>query len=311
MKEETDISIIIPAYNEQENVSLLYKELKIVLENINKSFELIFVDDGSTDKTLENLKYLHEKDSRVKIIVFEKNFKKSAALSAGFNEAKGRIVFTMDADLQDDPKEIPKFLKKLDEGYDLVSGWKFKRFDPITKTLPSKFFNFLTRKMTGVNIHDSNCGFKAYKQRVIKNVSVYGELHRYIPALSNWKGFKVGEIKVCHRPRKFGKSKYGTKRLVSGFLDLITVKFLTEFDKKPLHFFGSIGLISGFAGFLMLLYLFILKLFLSKSIGQRPLLLLGILLVILSVQFFSLGLLGEMVTFNSKKENYIIKETIQ
>jgi hypothetical protein len=215
----------------------------------------------------------------------------------------------MDADLQDDPKEIPRFIKKLDEGYDMVSGWKFKRYDPISKTIPSKFFNWLTKVTTGVNIHDSNCGFKAYRKDVVKNVNVYGELHRYIPALAHWKGFSVGEIKVQHHARKFGKSKYGTKRLINGFFDLITVKFLSSFQSKPLHFFGIISLFCGLIGIISMVYLFYLKL-LGSSIGDRPLFLLSILSIILSIQFISLGLIGEMITFNSKKENYIIKEKI-
>jgi len=286
------LSLIIPVYNEQDNVLPLYNKLKAVLEY---DHELIFIDDGSKDNTYEILKNIQKKDSKLKIIRFRNNFGKSEALSKGFKHAKGDIIITMDGDLQDDPEEIPRFIEKIKEDYDLVVGWKYKRQDPLSKTIPSKFFNFLIKVLTGVKIHDSNCCFKAYKKEVVKNLKIYGELHRYIPSLVNWKGFKVTEIKVKHHKRLHGKSKYGFSRLLKGFLDLLTIKFLIKYSKKPLHFFGSIGIISFFLGALISVYLVYEKYFLNINIGSRPMLILGVLLLIIGVQFICLGLLGEMI----------------
>ena len=286
------LSLIIPVYNEQDNVLPLYNKLKAVLEY---DHELIFIDDGSKDNTYEILKNIQKKDSKLKIIRFRNNFGKSEALSKGFKHAKGDIIITMDGDLQDDPEEIPRFTEKIKEGYDLVVGWKYKRQDPLSKTIPSKFFNFLIKVLTGVKIHDSNCCFKAYKKEVVKNLKIYGELHRYIPSLVNWKGFKVTEIKVKHHKRLHGKSKYGFSRLLKGFLDLLTIKFLIKYSKKPLHFFGSIGIISFLLGALISVYLVYEKYFLNINIGSRPMLILGVLLLIIGVQFICLGLLGEMI----------------
>lgn len=221
-----DLSIIIPAYNEQKNVILLYKTLKDVLNSLKKSYEIIYIDDGSTDNTFNELKELHQKDKKVKVIKFTQNFKKAAALSAGFEHARGNIVITIDADLQDDPKEIPRFLDKLNEGYDLVVGWKYPRLDPITKTFPSKIFNFLVRKLTKTNIHDMNCNFRAIKHEVLPKLNLYNGLYRYIPILVFCQGYKITEIKVKHHPRKFGKSKYGFTRIFRGFFDLIILKVL-------------------------------------------------------------------------------------
>lgn len=299
----TDLSVIIPAYNEEKNIVLLYHKLKNVLDNLNRKYEIIFINDGSTDKTLSVLKGI--KDKKVKIISFQKNIGKSASLSVGFKEASGDIIITMDADLQDEPGEIPRFIAAL-KGYDMVSGWKHKRKDPISKIIPSRIFNFLVSKVTGVKIHDFNCGFKAYKKNVVKRIYVYGELHRYIPALAKWKGFKVGEIKVEHHKRMFGKSKYGISRIGNGFFDLITVKFLMTFGKKPLHFFGSIGFLCTLLGMIVGIYLTRLW-FLGESIGQRPLLILSVLLVVLGVQFISIGLLGEMICRNREEGGIIIK----
>ena len=286
------LSLIIPVYNEQDNVLPLYNKLKAVLEY---DHELIFIDDGSKDNTYEILKNIQKKDSKLKIIRFRNNFGKSEALSKGFKHAKGDIIITMDGDLQDDPEEIPRFIEKIKEDYDLVVGWKYKRQDPLSKTIPSKFFNFLIKVLTGVKIHDSNCCFKAYKKEVVKNLKIYGELHRYIPSLVNWKGFKVTEIKVKHHKRLHGKSKYGFSRLLKGFLDLLTIKFLIKYSKKPLHFFGSIGIISFLLGALISVYLVYEKYFLNINIGSRPMLILGVLLLIIGVQFICLGLLGEMI----------------
>lgn len=304
-----DISIVIPVYNEQDNIVLLYNGLKKVLSRLNKSYEIIFVDDGSRDSTLKRFEELNRKDKRVRVIAFERNFGKASALMAGFKESKGNIVFTMDGDLQDDAEEIPRFIAEINRGYDLVSGWKFRRYDPWAKTLPSKFFNWLTRIVTGVKVHDSNCGFKAYKSKVIQNLKIYGELHRYIPSLANWKGFKVGEIKVQHHPRKYGKSKYGVERLMKGFLDLVTIRFLAKYTRRPLHFFGPIGILSILLGIIAGAYIFWLWAT-KQGIGNRPLLFLAVLLIVVGVQFISLGLLGEMIASASNKEDYVIKKKL-
>jgi len=302
------ISIIIPTYNEEKNIPLLYKSLNSVLGKYN--YEIIFVDDGSIDNTFNIIEDISQKDKKVKVISFQRNYGKSAALSAGFDNSKGDIIITLDADLQDDPKEIPRFVEKIKNGYDLVVGWKFKRKDPLTKIIPSKFFNFLTSVLTKVKIHDINCGFKAYRKGVVKNINVYGELHRYIPILAFWKGYKIGEIKIEHHPRKYGKSKYGTSRLFKGFIDLITVKFLTTYGRKPLHLFGLIGFLCFFFGIISGLYLTVVW-FIEKGIGDRPLLMLAVLLVVLGVQFISLGLLGEMVIHDRKKKNYQIRSKLE
>lgn len=267
------------------------------------TYEIIFVDDGSTDGTFKEINAIG--DNRVRIVRLQRNYGKAAALSCGFNKSRGRIVITMDGDLQDDPKEIPRFLEKLEE-FDMVSGWKSKRYDPVSKTLPSKFFNSLTRCVTGVKINDFNCGYKGYRSDVVKNISLYGEFHRYIPVLAHWKGYTVGEIKVEHHPRIHGKSKYGMERLFKGFLDLLTVTFLMLYKKRPLHMFGSIGLILGFVGILISGYLLLLWITGSR-IGDRPLLMLGILLTVIGVQFVSMGLIGELITNSRNNDDYIIK----
>lgn len=304
-----DISIVIPVYNEEENIAELYAQLKRALNSTKKSHELIFVDDGSNDQTLKKIEELNRKDKSVKAISFARNFGKASALMAGFRESRGDIVFTMDGDLQDDPKEIPNFIKEINKGYDLVNGWKFRRYDPITKTLPSKFFNWLTRKITGVNVHDSNCGFKAYRRKVIENLKIHGELHRYIPSLVKWKGYRITEIKVEHHPRKHGKSKYGVERLMKGFLDLITIRFLAKYTRRPLHFFGPIGILSMLLGFIAGIYL-TWQWFKVGGIGNRPMLFLSVLLIVVGVQFISLGLLGEMVANMNQKEDYVVKKKL-
>jgi glycosyltransferase involved in cell wall biosynthesis len=297
-----DLSIVIPVYNEEDNVVVLYDEVKSALASLNMKREIIFVDDGSTDETFNKLNGIRLQDGDIYIIKFRKNFGKSAALNAAFERVKGEIVVTMDGDLQDDPKEIARFVDKLNEGYDLVSGWKYKRNDPITKRFPSKIFNRLTSMLTGVELHDFNCGFKAYKKKVLENIHLYGEMHRYIPALAAWHGFKIAEIKVEHRQRKHGKSKYGFTRLIKGFLDLITVKFLTSYSSRPLHVFGIPGMLSLSLGFLIGFYLVVLKYLEDIVLGDRPMLLLSVLLIILGLQFVSMGLLGEMITFGGMKD---------
>lgn len=305
-----DLSVVIPLYNEEESLGELFGIISDVAAKAGLKYEICFVDDGSTDGSLEVLKQLREKNRQIKIISFRKNYGKSAALSEGFKMAQGNIIITMDADLQDDPAEIPSLIAQINSGFDMVSGWKKKRFDPLGKTLPSKFFNFITARMTGIKIHDFNCGLKAYKNDVIKEIPVYGELHRYLPVLAHWRGYRVGETVVQHHPRKYGETKFGWRRLFHGFFDLLTVLFITRYRQKPLHLFGALGLTSFFAGFIVLLYLSILWLQ-GQGIGSRPLLFLGVLLIIVGMQSFSLGLIGEMITSAPQPEqSYAIKERL-
>ncbi len=305
------ISIVVPIFNEQKNIALLYKELKKTLKNQNH--EIIFVDDGSTDSSFKVLELINKKDKKVKVIKLRKNFGKASALQEGFRLSKGDIILTMDSDLQDDPKEIPKFINKIEEGYDFVNGWKVSKHaeHSMVSALFSKLFNKLTAVSTGIKLHDFNCPYKAYKKEVAKSTNLYGEMHRYIPLLINLKGFKMAEIKVKNFPRKHGKTKYRSSRILKGFFDLITINYLIKFKKKPLHLFGSIGLSLLGIGFLIGLYLTLKKFILEVPIGREPLLLLGVLLIILGVQFFSLGLVGEtMISLNIPKEQDIIEKII-
>ena len=300
-----DISIVIPAYNEELNVEPLSNKLKNVLNTITSKYEIIWVDDGSKDSTFANLEKLNKKDKKIKVIKFKRNFGKASALAAGFEQAKGNLVITMDADMQDDPEEIPAMINKLNLGYDLVVGWKYPRKDPFSKIFFSRIFNFLVRKLTNVTVHDSDCNFRVMKNEVAKDLSktIYGGLFRYIPSLANWKGYKVTEMKVIHHPRKFGEAKFsGSGRLIRGFLDLITIKFLISFEKSPAYFFGKFGLGLLGLGFLSGLYLLFVKYWLKQIIGNRPLLLLTVLLLVLGVQFIFFGLLGEMITHSNQKK---------
>lgn len=307
-----DISVVIPLYNEEESLKELHQQLRSTLGRMNSRYELIFIDDGSTDRSIQVLRDLRRTDKHIKIFRFRRNYGKSAALSVGFEKAQGNIVVTMDADLQDDPAEIPALKRKIEEGYDLVSGWKKVRHDPISKTIPSRFFNFITSVMTGVRLHDINCGLKAYKRDVVKAVNVYGELHRYVPVLAHWEGFKVGEIVVQHRARKFGKTKFGMGRFWKGFLDLLTVLFTTRYFRRPLHFFGPLGLVSITAGVIIDGVLVVQKLQGTTSLTNRPLFLVGIMLIIVGIQFFSIGLLGEMFSKSRRtEEEYSIKEIVK
>ena len=308
---EKDLSVVIPLVNEEENLRPLYTELKEVLASLDKEYEIIFVDDGSSDDSFFILENLHNKDKTVKVIQFRRNFGKAPALSAGFKCAGGKVIITMDADLQDDPREIPNFVNKLDEGYDLASGWRFKREDPFSKTVSSRLFNYLTSILTGIRVHDFNCGFKAYRKEVIKEIHLYGELHRYIPVLAHWMGYRIGEIKVKHRSRVYGKSKYGTRRLFGGLADLLTVLFLTRYMRKPLHLFGAVGLSLFLVGIIINAYLAVLW-FLGQGIWGRPLLLLGVLLMVIGFQIISTGLIGEMIagTGGKDKEDYIIRKIL-
>lgn len=296
---EIDLSIVVPLYNEEDNLAPLYRELKSVLDGYGHSYEIIFVNDGSTDGSSAVLETLHRDDESVTVIEFRRNFGKARALSAGFSEARGNIVITLDADLQDNPVEIPRFVERIREGFDLVSGWKYERKDPLSKTLPSRLFNSVVARTTGLPLHDFNCGFKAYSRSLVDNLNIYGELHRYIPALAFGDGFRVAELPVDHRPRLHGKSKYGWERFTRGMLDLLTVLFLTRYMKKPLHFFGSLGLVFMLFGLAINTYLAVIW-FMGESIGRRPLLNLGVLLMVLGVQFISTGLIGEMLTHSHK-----------
>jgi len=295
------LSFVIPALNEEASLEILYKE--IVSNLTGDSYEIIFVDDGSSDGSFSLLQLLAERDANVKVIRFRRNFGKAAALQMGFNVAQGDVVFTMDADLQDNPQEIPRFLAKLDEGYDLVSGWKRKRHDPWHKTMPSKLFNYVTARSFHLKLKDYNCGFKAYRLSLVKELTIYGEMHRYIPALANALGYRVGEIAVEHRARKYGRSKYGMERYLRGFFDLMTVKMITQYIKSPLYLFGRIGLFSCLLGTLVTLYLSVLKIFWGQPLSNRPLLFLGILLILGGLQFISLGLISELIVNRFKQGN--------
>jgi glycosyltransferase involved in cell wall biosynthesis len=299
-----DLSIVIPVYNEVGNIVPLYDRLTEVLRSIGKPYEMIFIDDGSTDDTVKALEGLH--DPLVKVVRFQRNFGKAAALSCGFSRSTGKIVITMDGDLQDDPREIPRFIQAL-ETFEVVSGWKQKRNDPLSKVIPSRIFNAMTRAVTGIKLHDFNCGFKGYRHYVVKNMSLYGEMHRYIPAIAHLKGYTVGEIAVEHHPRVNGKSKYGAKRLFSGFLDLITIKFLMSYAKRPMHIFGSLGLGSGAIGVITCLYLLV-QWTEGVHIGNRPLLTLGVLLIIIGIQFMAIGLIGELIVNSRNNNDWIIRK---
>jgi glycosyltransferase involved in cell wall biosynthesis len=297
-----DLSFVIPVFNEENTLKELYTR---ILANIgDKSYEIIFINDGSRDNSYRVLKEIAEQDSKVKIINFRTNFGKSAALQAGFNKAQGNIVITMDADLQDDPAEIPRFIQKVNEGYDLVVGWKKHRKDPISKRIPSKFFNTTTSFIFKLRLHDYNCGFKAYRKEVVKSIDIYGELHRYIPVLVKAKGFnRICEMPVHHHRRRYGKSKYGMERFVRGFLDLLTVMMITKYERSPLYLFGIGGLIISGIGFVICVYLAIAKIFFGIALGNRPLLFLGILLIVVGIQFISIGLIGEMIVYTSRRGN--------
>jgi glycosyltransferase involved in cell wall biosynthesis len=289
------ISVVVPVHDEERSVALLYDELRSALEPLNAPWEAIFVDDGSTDGTFSALTRLHDAEQNVIVVRLRRNFGKAAALVAGFDQARGETVVTIDGDLQDDPAEIPRLLAKLDEGFDLVSGWKTRRRDPLSRRILSRIFNRVTSAFSGVRMHDMNCGLKAYRAEVVHGLRLYGELHRFIPVLAHYRGYRVAELPVNRRPREHGRSRYGVERYVRGFLDLLTVSFIGRYRHRPLHLFGGFGLILGFFGSAILVYLTGVKA-LGHAIGQRPLLLLGVLLVVIGMQFFSLGLISEMIT---------------
>jgi glycosyltransferase involved in cell wall biosynthesis len=295
------LSFVVPVNNEQETLVPLFNGIREkVYSQDDSTFEIIFIDDGSTDHSWATMKTLcRDNPGLIRAVRLRRNFGKATALAAGFRIARGSIVFTIDADLQDDPTEITKFLEKLDEGFDVVSGWKENRQDPLSKTLPSRLFNKVTAIMTGIPLHDFNCGYKAYRKQTLDTINLYGELHRYIPVLAHDHGFRIGEVKVKHHKREHGVTKYGWERYARGFVDLFTVLATTRYLHKPGHLFGGLGLLSGFLGFVILAYLSVLWIFDLGPIGTRPLFMLGILLVILSIQLLSIGLLAELITRHS------------
>lgn len=310
---EVDVSVLVPVLDEAETVEELGARVAAVLDSLGSRFEILFVDDGSRDGTADRVRAAHERDPRVKLLRLRRNFGKAAALSAGVEHSRGPVVITMDGDLQDDPEEIPRLLGMLETGgLDLVSGWKRERHDPAAKRIPSRLFNWVTRRLAGVDLHDFNCGFKVYRREVLDQIAVYGELHRYIPVLASRRGFVVGEAPVTHHARRHGVSKYGWDRFYKGLLDLITVLFITRYTRRPLHLFGAVGLVFLAAGFGIDLYLAILWMG-GATLSNRPLLLLGVLLMLLGIQVLTTGLLGEMITFKNfrRPDSYSIKEFLE
>lgn len=312
---EIDITIVIPLLNEEESLPELEAWIRKVMTANNFRYEIIMIDDGSSDNSWNIIQTLTEQNPAVKGIKFRRNYGKSAALNVAFENASGDVVITMDADLQDSPDEIPELYKMIKkDGFDLVSGWKKKRYDPISKTIPTKIYNGVTRLMSGIKLHDMNCGLKAYKNDVVKNIEVYGEMHRYIPVIAKAAGFKkIGEKVVQHFPRKHGKSKFGLNRFINGPLDLMSIIFVSKFSKKPMHFFGSLGLLSFFMGFAILVYLTIAKLVLTEyGMTDRPIFFFGILTIIIGTQLFLTGFLAELVARSSpQRNNYIVEKYIQ
>jgi glycosyltransferase involved in cell wall biosynthesis len=291
------LSFVVPFMNEQDTLRELAERIAEAAKAAlapGQGFEIIFVDDGSSDGSVQVVEQLMQDKPNLQLLELQGNFGKSAALAAGFAIASGDVVFTLDADLQDDPKEIPRFLQKIDEGYDLVSGYKAKRHDPITKVLPSRIFNGMVRRLTGIKLHDVNCGFKAYRAVVLKNLRLYGEMHRFVPVLAHWKRFKIAEIVVEHHARKFGYSKFGGGRFFRGLMDLLTVFFLLKYERRPAHFFGAVGAVILLGGLGVCGYLTVLKI-LGNDIGHRPLLMLGVLLVVVGVQVLATGLIAELI----------------
>lgn len=316
---ELDLTLLVPLFNEEESLPELVDWITKVVAEMGITHEIVLVDDGSKDSSWTVINQLKQTYPAVVGIKFSRNYGKSAALHTGFEVAKGRVVITMDADLQDSPDEIPELYRLIDkEGFDLISGWKKVRHDPIAKTIPSKFFNWTTRKMSGIYLHDFNCGLKAYKHQLVKSIELYGEMHRYIPVIAKWHGFdKIGEKVVQHRARKYGYSKFGLERFINGFLDLMSISFVTRFRKKPMHFFGLYGTISFFLGFLIAIYLIGQKLTLqglgqqARNVTDQPMFFLALVAIIVGVQLFLAGFLAEMLTqMGNKKNEYLVAEVI-
>jgi len=310
-----DLSVIIPVFNEEENVKLLYPKLKSVLDTLEKKYEIIFVDDGSTDGTYDSLRKICQDDENVKVVVFRRNFGQSAAISAGFDYARGDVIITLDADLQNDPDDIPRLLEKINEDFDVVSGWRVNRKDPfLTRKLPSYISNWVISFFTGVKLHDYGCTLKAYKKELAKEIKLYGEMHRFIPALASWVGATLCEVKVKHNRRKHGESKYGLSRISRGLLDLLTVKFLLSFSTRPIQIFGKFGLISILLGFICGIVLIIMKVASRVNMTGNPFLYLSILFFLIGGQFLSIGLLGEIISRtyheSQNKPIYFVKESL-
>ena len=309
------ISIILPVLNEEENLVDMNTEITGVVENMDVDYEIIYIDDGSTDRSFDILSSLREENPNIKVIQFRRNFGQTAGLAAGFDHASGDVIVTMDSDRQNDPNDIPMLLDKINEGYDLVSGWRFDRQDAwLSRKLPSKIANGLISKITGVKLHDYGCSLKAFHSDVIENIRLYGEMHRFIPAIASWMGVRIAEVKVNHRARVAGTSKYGISRTFRVILDLITVKFLLQYSARPIHFFGGIGLASGVIGFLIALVMTIQRFFFDIPMGDRPLLLLSVLLMFIGLQFITFGLLGELMTRTyheaQDKPVYVVRQTL-
>jgi len=314
-EQHPEISVVVPIFNEEDSIPALYEQLAAALDPTGLHYELLLIDDGSRDRSFSLLRDLAARDLRVRVLRFRRNFGQTAAFSAGFDRARGEVVITIDADLQNDPRDIPRLLEKINEGYDVVSGWRERRRDPfISRRLPSMLANRLISWATGVHLRDYGCSLKAYRADVVKGIQLYGELHRFIPAIASWQGVAVTEISVHHEPRRFGKSKYGIGRTVRVILDLMTVRFLLSYATRPMQIFGLIGLISMLSGLLINVYLVLLKLLTNANIGDRPLLLLGVLLIILGVQFIGIGLIGELVMRTyyeaQRKPIYVVREEI-
>jgi len=314
-QESVYLTVVIPVYNERENISYLYENLNKVLPSLGKKYEVILIDDGSTDGTFNELVKIHEQNSNYKIVKFRKNFGQTPAMSAGFDYANGEIIITLDADLQNDPQDIPLLIEKMNEGYDIVSGWRVNRQDKaVSRKLPSKIANWLIAKLTGVRIHDYGCTLKAYSRDVVKNIELYGEMHRYIPAVASWMGISVAEVPVHHHSRKFGKSKYGISRTIRVILDIIILKYLLSYSQKPIQIFGLIGLFTGSVGGIITLYLIIMRLFFNEALSSRPLFTLSIFMIFIGVQLITMGILGELLmrTYHeaSGKPTYAIRQIL-
>jgi glycosyltransferase involved in cell wall biosynthesis len=307
-----ELSVVIPVYNEADNVAELHRQLTAALEGLKRPYEVLLVDDGSTDGTLARLVEIETADPRVRVLRLRRNFGQTAAFSAGFDHARGDVVVTSDGDLQNDPADIPRLLARLDEGYDMVCGWRRRRQDPMSKRIPSLFANRIISASTGVHLHDYGCSLKAMRAEVVKGMKLYGEMHRFIPAVASWMGVSVAEIEVNHRPRTRGRSKYGIGRTVRVLLDLFTVKFLLAYGTRPAHWFGLLGLLSGGAGFLILAYLTWVKLVLDEAIAGRPLLLLGVLLLLTGILLVNFGLVAELLVRiyheSQGKPTYVVRE---
>lgn len=308
-----DLSVVIPLFNEEENADLLYRELSTVLRGMNISYEIVIVDDGSRDKGLEILRNIQQSDPNLVLITFRKNFGQTAAMAAGFDHARGEVIVTMDADLQNDPADIPKVLDKMKEGYDVVAGWRHDRQDPFfSRILPSRIANKIISSATGVRLHDYGCTLKGFRKEVIKEIALYGEMHRFIPAIASGMGISIAEVRVNHRPRRFGSSKYGISRTIRVILDLLTVKFLLNYATRPIHVFGTIGMLSGGTGFILACIMILQRQFFGMPLADRPLFLLTILLMFIGVQFITGGLLAELLarTYHEAqgKPIYYIKE---